>query len=147
MKGSTMERLCAAVIACSWLAVAAPAGAHSTRQSEESVVAAASVVGASAGLAVAMPVALLAHGGTLVVKGVEASAHGLVCVLERVSDGARASVKLAANGAGKASIDIGTVVTTTVTASGVVLSAAGEAIAFIPNQLGLALLHDERLTR
>jgi hypothetical protein len=31
--------------------------------------------------------------------------------------------------------------------SGVVLSALGEAIAFIPNELGRALLHNERVTR
>ena len=31
-------------------------------------------------------------------------------------------------------------------ASGTLLSAAGEVIAFLPNALGRALLHDERLT-
>ena len=34
----------------------------------------------------------------------------------------------------------------TVVTAGVILSAAGEAIAFIPNALGRALLHNERLT-
>ncbi len=31
--------------------------------------------------------------------------------------------------------------------AGIILSAAGEAIAFVPNALGRALLHNERLTR
>ena len=145
-----MERQLAAVIACSWLA-AAPAWAHGPSEvsaaSTLPVALVVSGVGASVGMAAAVPVALSVHGGTLVVKSVEASAHGIVCVLERAADGARATVKLAARGAGKASIAAGTVITTTVTASGVVLSAAGEAIAFIPNQLGVALLHNERVTR
>jgi len=41
----------------------------------------------------------------------------------------------------------GTVVVVSVVGAGVVLSAAGEAIAFIPNALGRALLHNERLTQ
>jgi hypothetical protein len=38
-------------------------------------------------------------------------------------------------------------VVVSVVGAGVVLSAAGEAIAFIPNALGRALLHNERLTQ
>jgi hypothetical protein len=41
----------------------------------------------------------------------------------------------------------GTAVVVSVVGAGVVLSAAGEAIAFIPNALGRALLHNERLTQ
>jgi hypothetical protein len=41
---------------------------------------------------------------------------------------------------------VGAVIDCSVIGSGVVLSAAGEAIAFIPNALGRALLHDERLS-
>ena len=40
---------------------------------------------------------------------------------------------------------LGTVVTCSVIGTGVVLSVAGEAIAFVPNALGRALLHNERL--
>ena len=40
---------------------------------------------------------------------------------------------------------VGTVVTCSVIGTGVVLSVAGEAIAFVPNALGKALLHNERL--
>jgi len=146
-----MQRQLAAVIACTCL-VAAPAWARggpseASAASALPIAVVVSGVGASAGMAIALPVALSAHGATLAVSSVEASAHGIVCVLERASDGARASVRFAARGAGKASIAAGTVITTTVTASGLVLSAAGEAIAFIPNQLGLALLHNERVTR
>jgi hypothetical protein len=37
-------------------------------------------------------------------------------------------------------------VVVSVVSTGVVLSAAGEAVAFVPNALGRALLHNERLT-
>jgi hypothetical protein len=38
-------------------------------------------------------------------------------------------------------------VTVSVIGTGLVLSALGEAIAFVPNELGKALLHNERITR
>ena len=74
-------------------------------------------------------------------KAVEASAVGTVYLLERASDGARVSVEVA----GKTAYAVGTVVTCSVIGTGVVLSAAGEAIAFIPNAIGRALLYNERL--
>jgi hypothetical protein len=49
---------------------------------------------------------------------------------------------------GEASVVVaGTLVVATVVAAGCVLSVAGEAIAFIPNEIGRALIHDERITR
>ena len=81
----------------------------------------------------------------LTVKAVEASARGTVIVLERASDAATVSVELGAAAAGGVALSVGATVVTTVVASGVVLSAAGEAIAFIPNAIGRALLHNERL--
>ena len=49
-------------------------------------------------------------------------------------------------GVGHAAMTAGSLVTVSVIGAGVVLSAAGEAIAFLPNALGRALLHNERLT-
>lgn len=89
------------------------------------------------------PVAILASGANLTVRAVEASAAGTSWVLERVNDGARASVTLAGN----ASVTVGTSVTVTAVAAGNVLSVAGQAIAFIPNEIGAALLHNERVTQ
>jgi hypothetical protein len=68
-------------------------------------------------------------------------------VLERASDGARASIEIIGQGVSGASVAAGTIVTVGVISAGVVLSAAGRAIAFIPNELGRALLHNERVTR
>jgi hypothetical protein len=105
----------------------------------------ASVVGA-ASVAVATPVILSAAGTVLVVRSVEAGARGTVYVLERASDGAQVSVEVVGSSAYGASVAAGTLVTVSVVGTGVILSAAGEAIAFLPNALGRALLHNERLT-
>jgi hypothetical protein len=94
----------------------------------------------------AVPLALTVSGAVLVVKAVEVSATGTVYVLERASDGARASVAVAGRGAKAVSAGVGTAVAVGVISAGVVLSVAGEVIAFIPNQLGRALLHNERVT-
>lgn len=91
----------------------------------------------------AAPASLVSAGATLTVVAVEASVDGAVWILERASDGARATLKVA----GKASVAVGTSVAVTAMATGYVLSAAGQAIACIPNAVGASLLYNERVTR
>ena len=98
-------------------------------------------------VSVAAPAMFLSAGAVLTVVAVEASTSGVVCILERASDGARASVTLSAQSAGALSVGVGTVVVVSAFSAGWVLSAAGRAIAYIPNEIGAALLHDERVTR
>ncbi|WP_140626824.1 hypothetical protein [Methylibium rhizosphaerae] len=98
-------------------------------------------------VSVTAPVMILSAGATLTVVAVEASATGTVWVLERASDGARASVRWAGQAAGAASVVVGTGVLVTAVSAGWVLSAAGQALAFIPNELGASLLYNERITR
>jgi uncharacterized circularly permuted ATP-grasp superfamily protein len=43
-------------------------------------------------------------------------------------------------------LGVGSIVTVSVIGTGVLLSAAGEVLAFLPNAIGRALLHNERLT-
>ena len=92
---------------------------------------------------VAAPAMVLSAGATLTVVSVEASAQGTVWVLERASDGVRASVELAAGSA----VAVGTAVMVTAVSTGWILSAAGQAIAFVPNEIGASLLYNERVTR
>lgn len=145
--------LCGAVaiaIACT-AAAPAPARAQSEASLTLSMLPVASVVGAAsvgstvAGAAVALPAALSVAGAVLTVRAVEASAAGTVYVLERASDGARVSVEVTGRAASGIAAGVGTVVACSVIGTGVVLSAAGEVLAFVPNALGRALLHDERL--
>jgi hypothetical protein len=51
------------------------------------------------------------------------------------------------NLAGQASVGVGTALAVSVVSTGWVLSAAGEALAFIPNEIGAALLYNERISR
>jgi len=111
-----------------------------------SVVGAASAVGASATAVVAVPAALAVGGSVLTVVAVEASADGTVYLLERASDGARASVKVMGYAANGVSAAVGTSVLVSVIGCGIVLSAAGDVLAFVPNAIGRALLHNERLS-
>jgi hypothetical protein len=128
----------------------APVHAHgeASALSSLSALPVASIIGGSAvaGSLVAVPLALSVTGAVLTVTAVEASANGVVLVLERASDGAKASVELVGRGLAGLVIGVGSVVGCSVIGTGVVLSVASEAIAFIPNALGRALLHDERLS-
>lgn len=115
-----------------------------------SVLPIASVVaetGASAKDASALPAAFSLAGATLSIVAVESSATGVVYVLERASDGARASIRIVGKVAGQASMAVGTAVTMSTFAAGIVLSAAGQVLAFVPNAVGRALLHNEKVTR
>lgn len=137
--------------------LATPARAQSEASAALSLLPVASVVasgvaasgaaasGAAAAVS-ALPVALSVGGAMLTVKAVEASATGTVYLLERASDGARVSVEVSGRAASATAIGVGTLVTVSVIGAGVVLSTAGEVLAFIPNELGRALLHNERLT-
>ena len=116
-----------------------------TAQSEASALSALSALPIA--VSVAAPVMILSAGVTLTVVAVEASATGAVWVLERASDGARATLKLSAQAAGGLSVAAGTVVVVTAVSTGWVLEAASRAIAFVPNEIGAALLYTERVTR
>jgi hypothetical protein len=111
------------------------------------VVVASAGVGASAAVtsAVALPAAVSVAGATLVVKSVEVSATGVVCVLERASDGARVSLEFAGRSVAAAAMSVGATMSVTIIASGAIVTHAGEAIAFIPNAIGRALTHNERM--
>jgi len=98
-------------------------------------------------ISVAAPAAVLVSGATFTVVAVEVLVEGTVWMLERASDGLRFSVRFGSEMAGASALVVGTVIVATTVAAGCVLSAAGEAIAFIPNELGRALIHDERITR
>ena len=110
-----------------------------------SVVVGVGASGAAAGAVVAIPAALSVGGAVLVVKAVEASAVGTVYLLERASDGAQASVEVVGKGSRAVAYGVGTTVECSLVTGGVVLSVAGAVIAFVPDAIGTALLHNERL--
>lgn len=98
-------------------------------------------------VSVVAPASILAAGATLTVVAVEGASRGAVWVLERASDGARASITVSGELAAGVSVAAGTAVMVTALSTGWILSAAGRAIAYVPNEIGKALLYNERITR
>ncbi len=122
------------------LTLATSADAQSSRELSE-----ASLVPVA--ISVALPVVLIAGVGSIVVTGVEASAEGTVWVVENVADGVKGSICFAGGAVGAAAIAVGTVVVVSAVATGMILSAAGHVIAFIPNELGRTLSYNQRVSR
>jgi hypothetical protein len=109
-------------------------------------VAVVAVSATGAALSVA-PSALLSAGTALVVVSVEVVGGVTVWVLERASDGARISLRTSGQLAKGVVVSTGAAVAVSVIGAGTVLSVAGEVIAFIPNEIGKALLHNEQVSR
>lgn len=105
----------------------------------------ASTVTASAADASALPALLAAAGATFRVKNAEASAYSAIYTLTRSSDGKCVRVQVAGRGIYLPWLIAGTVVTAEPIRTGVVLSVAGDPIAFVPNALGRALLRAEQV--
>lgn len=131
-------RTAALLVALLSAAITMPVRARDNASSELSAVSMMPVA-----LSVATPVLLAASASSFAVVAVETVGAGSAWVLERASDGARTSVQFA----GAASVAVGTAVSVTVVSTGWILSAAGTAIAFIPNEVGRALMYHERISR
>lgn len=109
---------------------------------------------AASSLALSLPVAIaasapalvLSAGVQLTVVAVTASATGTVWVLERASDGTRIVLRVSGDAARGASIGAGTAIGVTVLSAGWLLTSGGEALCYVPNERGLALMHHQRLT-
>ena len=130
------------LLAITTLALACATGPARAQVSELSAISMLPVA-----VSVAAPALLISGGAVLTVVAVEASAEGTVWILERASDGARASITLSAMAAGGLSVAAGTAITVSAFSAGWVLSAAGKALAYIPNAIGEALLYNERVSR
>ena len=78
---------------------------------------------------------------------VEASADGVVWIVERASDGVRGTVRFTRELAGALSIAAGEMITVVAMGTGWLLCSAGKAIAFVPNEIGSTLLYSQRISR
>ena len=140
--------LCALGVACALLGAGA-AQAQSEASLVLSALPVASVVAAASGGAseevVAIPLFLSVAGASVVIEAVESTANGVSYVVKNVADGTSAVIKVSGQAAGALSVGVGTVVQTSVIGAGVILSAAGKVLAFIPNEIGKSLMHNERL--
>jgi hypothetical protein len=136
----------AAVLAAGLGLLAAPAQAAPSPSTDLSAASGLSL-SVPVAISVTAPAAVLVSGAAFSVVAIQAVAEGTVWVLERASDGLRFSVRFGTEVVGASAVAVGTAIVSTAVAAGCVLSVAGEAVAFIPSELGRALLHDERITR
>jgi len=88
---------------------------------------------------------MIAGSGMLVIDSVTAAGEGSVVVLKGASDGVSASVRVSAELGRQLSTAVGGSVQVVATSTGNLLVMSGKAIAFIPNEIGLALLHHTQL--
>jgi hypothetical protein len=87
---------------------------------------------------------LLAAGGAVfAVKAVQAGAYTTAYALERLSDGAQVRLEITGRGVNHTAMTTGALVTAMVKRTGVVLSVGDNAVAFVPNTLGRALMRRE----
>jgi hypothetical protein len=88
----------------------------------------------------------VAASGTVVVESVEVAGEASVIVLAGASGAARATVRLSGQAARAASLVAGASVNAMATSTGTLLVAGGKVLAFIPNEIGKALIHHSRVS-
>ena len=108
---------------------------------------------ASINASIAIPVALVdgsaqlfKDGGQLSVTAVKTVGNVSVITLRGLAGGAAASVQVSSKVIEGSAIGVGSALQATVSATGVLLVAAGKALMFVPNELGKSLLHHSRAT-
>lgn len=137
-------------LACTLWGASTMAQAQSQTSAALSVVPVASAVMVGASVdgsegAVAMPLLLSAAVTEPVVEALSASADGVSDVTRRAADGVSVSQEVSGTAVGATSLAVGTVIEASAMGTGLLLAASGEVLAFIPNAVGSALLHNERL--
>lgn len=143
------RRATSALLSLSMLAVAAaPMAAHAQRDGvSEASVASALSLGVPLAVSATAPSVVLSAGAVLAVVSVQVVAGSTIWVLERASDAARITLKMSAAGVEAASVGVGASVMVTAVSAGWILSVAGKALCFVPNEIGASLTHQERITR
>jgi len=98
-------------------------------------------------LSVVAPASVLVAGTVLTVATVRASAHGTTIVLKSAANASAMTIEVSQDLASRAASVVGKAATISVIASGTVISAGGEVLAFIPSEIARDLLHSETITR
>lgn len=100
------------------------------------------------GLVVAGSMETAAASGKLAVQAVEQTADGMIVVLKAAGESAvsaaTVSVKLSQQTVSAVSLAAGTIVEVVSEAAGYALLSAGKLIAYIPNEIGRSMVHQQR---
>lgn len=99
------------------------------------------VSGLLSGVVVLGSVFVAGASGATIVESVKDVGDGVELVLKNTVDASKATVRLSGKAAQQLSVAAGTTLDVVATASGHMLVFSGKVLAFIPNELGKALLH------
>ncbi|MCX7206153.1 MAG: hypothetical protein NT086_09280 [Proteobacteria bacterium] len=84
--------------------------------------------------------------GFTVVGVAKVAGEASMLTIERVSDGSRYMVKVSEVMLKELGIAVGTSIKTTAESTGYALIASGKLVAFIPNEIGMSLLHQSKIS-
>lgn len=87
----------------------------------------------------------VAASGTIIVESVQVAGDASMVVLAGASNAASATLRLSGKAIEGASLVAGASVVVMAVSTGYVLVAAGQVIAFVPNEIGRSLLHHSRV--
>lgn len=102
---------------------------------------------AGSGMIVAGSAQLIHAGGALTVAGIDAVGDASVIVLRNAATGSEASVRAGTDVAQAGSLAVGQTVSVVADATGMSLIAGGRLVAFVPNEVGRALVYAARSTQ
>ncbi|MDO8034520.1 hypothetical protein [Janthinobacterium sp. SUN128] len=125
------------------LSVAAPGLVHAA--ASENLSKGSQNLSQGSAVVVAGSMSMLVASGQVVVASVETVGEGIVIVLKGASEAGGASIQMSTQAAKGLSLAAGTVVNVVALSTGHMLVMSGKAIAFIPNELGKALLHHSKV--
>ena len=141
----------ALALTASALTPLAPLTAHAGATMDGTISALSSIpmvsMALSAGVSGGVPQLTLSASAALILISAEVADGTVTWVLESAADGSRFVLKTLERGVKMASVAVGTALVVTATSAGWVLSAAGQALCFVPNEIGASLSYNERITR
>ncbi|MFL6709874.1 MAG: hypothetical protein ACJ8HI_16865 [Massilia sp.] len=145
-----MQRL-AALLAFSFTAMAAHAASAATSdpapQGSAHMSNASNAIANGSARVVGGALESVAGAGSLVVASVETVGDGSVVILKAAGKASTATVAFSGRAARDASLVVGASVEMVALSTGYLLVTAGRVIAFVPNEMGKALLHSSRIER
>ena len=103
-------------------------------------------IGELSAVVVAGSVLTVYGAGSLVVESVQTVGDGVEVVLAGASEGSKATVQFSGKALEGVSMAAGTAVSVVAMSAGHALVVSGKVIAFLPNEIGKALLHHSRVS-
>jgi hypothetical protein len=144
-ESATMKPIVPMLLLPLLLSLAGGAGA-AEQQGSTDLSNASELVAAGSATVVVGSLSAVAASGTVMVESVETAGDASVVVLAGASDAAQATLQLSARAAREASLVAGASVNMVATSTGYLLVAGGKVLAFIPNEIGKALIHHSRVS-